>query len=453
MKKGNFPRLLRRAYLSLGLLTILGAIQEVQAQEIITVQQAIEKTLQNNLQVKNAQLNERLSEVNYNQSKFALYPSLNFGNFHNMNWGRNQSASGLFENTQRYNMSANLSTNLDLFNGFSKINQIKQNKTLLSASETSTEKVKNDLILQVITSYLQILFNKDLLIAAQDQLKVAKQTYNQQEILMNEGNKTLADVSQAKSQVATAELNVTNAENNLTISMITLAQLMDIPSSTVYEVKVPNIADISFDQSQVDAEEIFRSALNTFPDIRLAQRNTEASRIGISIAKASMMPRVGFSGSVSTSYFYSYNANIPNSTFSEQFKNNQGKGMGISIQMPIFSGLQIRSNVTRARINLMQNETQEQLAKNNLNKVIHQAVADLKAAQARYSSTTNAFLAQKDAFYAISERYNVGLVNSVEFNTAQTNRNRAELDMIQAKYDLLFRAKVIDYYLGKPINL
>ena len=100
----------------------------------------------------------------------------------------------------------------------------------------------------------------------------------------------------------------------------------------------------------------------------------------------------------------------------------------------------------------MQTETQEQLAKNNLNKIIYQAVADLKAAESRYESTGNAFTAQKDAYYAIEQRYGVGLVNSLDYSTAQTNRNKAEIDFIQAKYDLIFRAKVIDYYLGKQIT-
>ncbi len=194
------------------------------AQEVITIQQAIDKTLTNNLQVKQSKLSESLSEENLKLSKFDLYPSLNSGINQNMNWGRNQSQSGLFENTQRYNLSANLSTGVDVFNGFAKVNQIRQNKILLDAGKTNTDKVKNDLILQVVTSYLQILYNKDFLKAAQDQLTVAKQLTNQQQQLLDEGNKTLADLSQAKSQVATAELNVTNAANALSISYLTLAQ-------------------------------------------------------------------------------------------------------------------------------------------------------------------------------------------------------------------------------------
>jgi len=452
MKQVAYSSFFKKLTFIFSTVVLAGFSQLSYAQEIITIQQAIDKTLTNNLQVKQSKLSESLSDENLKQSKLALYPSLNGGVNQNMNWGRNQSASGLFENTQRYNLSTSLSSGVDVFNGFAKINQIKQNKVLLDAGKTNTEKVKNDLILQVITSYLQILYNKDFLKAAQDQLTVAKQLLNQQQQLLNEGNKTLADLSQAKSQAATAELNVTNAANALSISYLTLAQLMDVPSSTVYDVQLPVINSFTNPSKQINPEEIYHSALSTFPDVKLAALNTAASKIGVDVAKGNLYPRLSLNGSYGTSYFYSYNSLVPNKTLSSQFKNNLGKGVGLNLQIPIFNGLQARSSVTRAKINLMQTETQEQLAKNNLSKIIYQAVADLKAAESRYASTSNAFLAQKDAYYVIEERYNVGLVNSLDYSTAQTNRNKAEIDMIQAKYDLLFRAKVIDYYLGKQIS-
>lgn len=442
-------------FYSIGLLfgVFFGVISgsTVSAQEVITIQQAIDNTLKNNLQVKQSQFSESLNEVNLQQSKAALYPNLNASINQNLGWGRNQVASGLYQNTQNYNLNAGASSSVDLFNGFSKINQIKQNKALIEVGKTNTEKIKNDLILSVITSYMQILFNKDYLKAVQQQLEVAKQQLNQQQQLLDVGNKTLADVSQAKSQVASAELNVTDAENALAISYLTLAQLMDIPSATVYQVQAPLIDSFKQPSAKYNAEEVYQTALAQFPDIKLSNANTRAAELGVEVAKGNLYPRLSFSGSYGTSYFYSENPLINNETFEKQLKDNVSKGIGLSLTIPIFNGLSAKSSVKRAKINLMQTQTQEQLTKNNLNKVIYQAVADLRAAESKYESTTNAFAAQKDAFYVIEQRYNVGLANSVEYSTAQTNRNKAEIDMIQAKYDLLFKSKVIDYYLGKQI--
>ncbi len=154
----------------------------------------------------------------------------------------------------------------------------------------------------------------------------------------------------------------------------------------------------------------------------------------------------------SYSYQFNYNGANPQSSFIDQIDQRLGQSIGMSLQIPIFNGFTARSSVRRAKITYQNTLTSEQLAKNNLNKVIFQATTDLKAAESRYGSTQNAFNAQKDAFYVVVQRYNVGLVNSLDYSTAQTNRNKAEIDFIQAKYDLLFRAKVIDYYLGKQIT-
>jgi len=151
-------------------------------------------------------------------------------------------------------------------------------------------------------------------------------------------------------------------------------------------------------------------------------------------------------------YYYGLNSATANSPFNTQISNNFYQSIGFSLQIPIFNGLQASSNVKRARINYEDFRLQESLTKNTLNKVIAQAIADLRAADSRYSSTQNTFNAQKDAFNVIEQRYNVGLVNSLDYNTSRTNRNKAETDFIQAKYDLLFRSKVIDYYLGKQIS-
>ncbi|RZK74524.1 MAG: TolC family protein, partial [Pedobacter sp.] len=266
----------------------------------------------------------------------------------------------------------------------------------------------------------------------------------------------------------------------LTISYITLAQLMDIPSSSVYSVSAPVLGSFNSQSSDHNPEEVYSSAMKTNPDIRLAALQTEASKAGIDVAKGNYYPTLSFGAGLNTNYSSGRDRVLsiiqngfreigrtqvgdevvltPDFTtltetyrFNDQLKDNFGQYVGVSLRIPIFNGFAARSTVRRAKISYMQYQTQEQLAKNNLNKVIYQAVADLKAAESRFRSTTNTFQAQKDAFNVIDQRYAVGLVNSLDYSTSQTNLNKAEIDMIQAKYDLLFRSKLIDYYLGKQI--
>jgi len=433
---------------------VLGFAQNSSAQETITIKQAVDKTLNNNLQIKRSKLSEDLASEDFKQAKLAVYPTLNGSLDQRMAWGRNNSRTGVYENTQNYNLSPGINAGVDLFNGFLKINQIRQNRILLDVGKANTDKIKNDLILQVITSYMQILYNKDFLVAARQQLAVAQQQLKQQQELLDVGNKTLADLAESKSQVATAELDVTTAENALTISYITLAQLMDIPSATRYEVQAPDVSSFSLASTVYNPEEVYASAVNVFPDIKLAALQAASAQKGIDINKGNLYPRLSLNGGYNSYYAYNYNLRPEerNDAFWSQIKGNVSKGIGLSLSIPVFNGLQARTGVKKARIYFAQAQTDEQLAKNNLNKIIYQAVADLKAAQSTFESTSKTFSARKESFSVIEQRYNVGLVNALDYSTSQTNMNRAEIDMIRAKYDLLFRAKLIDYYLGKQIE-
>ncbi|WP_285058974.1 TolC family protein [Pedobacter ginsengisoli] len=482
MKRIVLNSAVSRLTLIFTLLFVSGIVQNASAQELITIRQAIEETLNNNLQVKQSKLSESLSDEDLKQSRAALLPTLNGNGSYNINFGRSVDPSTNQFNSEKFSsFNGGLSTGVDLFQGFQKLNQIRQNKLLLDAGKTNTEKVKNDLILQVITSYMQILYNKDFLVAAKQQLAVAQQQLKQQQELLDVGNKTLADLAESKSQVATAELDVTTAENALTISYLTLAQLMDIPSSTKYVVQAPDISSFSNASAVYNPEEIYASALGLFPDIKLAALRTEASKKAVDIAKGNYYPSLSLGAGLNTNYSSGrtsfvgvtpagfdtvgftrtgndpvlaprFNTLTKGYRFKDQIKDNFGQYVGFSLQIPIFNGLRARTAVRKAKISYMQSQTDEQLAKNNLNKVIYQAVADLKAAQSTFESTSKTFVARKESFSVIEQRYNVGLVNSLDYSTSQTNRNKAEIDMIRAKYDLLFKSKLIDYYLGKQIE-
>ncbi|HYK77431.1 MAG TPA: TolC family protein [Daejeonella sp.] len=449
----------------------------------ITLRQAIELALQNNLQVKQAQFSEALSSENVKQSKMALYPSLNANSNMNFNFGRSiDPLSNQFVNQSITSSNGSLFSGVTLFQGFQKINQISQSKYELEADKSNVQKVKNDLVLAVVSTYLQVLNGKDMLTAAKQQIAVSRKQLDQQQKQFEVGNRTLADLSQAKSQLATAELNETNAQNQLDLSLLNLAQLMELDPAVPFAVEEPVVDELKQVNTAYSAADVFNKALSNFPDIKLAEYRRMASEKAVDIAKGAYSPRLNLQGSLGSGYSNgrlrvlnrlpdgtstpigfvqgtnqtvvtpNFITTFEKNPFRNQLDENFNQSISFGLSIPLVNGFNARSSVRKAKLGLQSAKVSEQLAKNNLNKVVNQAVYDLKAAERRYYSANSAYLAAKEAFNTIEQRYSVGLVNALDFDLSQTNLNKAQFDVIQARYDLIFKSKVIDYYLGNPIT-
>ncbi len=437
---------------------ILGSFS-AEAQQKITLEQAVQLALENNIQLKQAQFNVAISEEDFKQSKFNLTPSLNAGGNLNYSLGRTfDQLSGQPFDQSITSGNGNLNSSVVLFQGFQRINQILQNKYSLEANKSTAQKAKNDLTLNVVTTYLQVLNAQDLTETARQQQEFAKLQLDREQKLFDVGNKTLADLSQAKAQFATAELNLTNAQNQLDLAYLNLAQLMERDPAEKFLVEKPVIDLISTVASQYIANDIYREALVNYPDVKLAEFRTRAAAKAVSVARGGFYPRLSFGGNLSTGYssgrqrLNTTTMTLEDIPLNDQLRDNYNRGVGLSLNIPLWNGYQARSVVNRAKINYQNASLSEQLAKNNLNKIINQAVYDLKAAEKRFASNQSAYASSQAAFETIEQRYQVGLVNSLDFNQAQVNLNKAQFDLIQSKYDLIFRIKVIDFYLGKPLN-
>lgn len=438
-------------YLAFALITFLFTSSSfAQKAEQITLQQAVERTLENNLQIKQARYQTSISEEGLKQSKFAIYPNLSTSASANRQFGLffdNQ--TGRLINSSVDQVNSRLSSNVLLFNGGTLINQIQQNKLNLMSDKSNIDKVKNDLSLNVVVTFLSIVNNRDLVKASQQQLDLSKQQLQVAQRNFDVGNSTQADLSQSKAQVATGELNLTNADNAYQLSMLNLKQLMEMDSEKEIDVLIPAINDASFIENKYSSFDIFNRALQSYPDIKLASYTTEAFKYGVKVAKGNLYPTLGFGGGLSSGY-----SSVNPLTFKQQFTdNNFGQFLGFNLSIPIFNNYRSKSQYNVAKIRYENAKLSEQLVKNNLNKTIGQAVLDLKSAIKSYNATQSAFSSSKEAFYVIKQRYEVGLVNIIQLNTSQTNFNKAEFDFIQAKYNVIFRSKVIDFYLGNPLTL
>ncbi len=437
------------------LMLFVFSIVKVSAQETITLEKALKNALDNNLQIKQVQFQASLSEQDVRQAKMNFFPTVNSGVNSDFRWGSYfDQLTGSLNTKSVKSLDGSINSSVVIFQGFQRVNQVLVNKYLLLADQSNYEKAKNDLQLAVVTTYLEALTNQDLASASLEQLKLSKQQLEVEQINFDVGNRTLADLSQAKSQVAIDESNVTSTQNAFDLSMLNLKQLMEMDPSISIFLEKPILPNPSSIESSYSAKEVYDYAVNNRPEIQFAKYNSEAARKNIEVLKGGFYPTLSASAGLGTGYTSSF---IDPQTseimiFREQLRANRSEFIRLSLNIPIFNNFRTRINVKKAKISYQNALVGEQREKSDLNKVINQAVLDLKAADKNYASAVLVFESMKEAFNVIKERYDVGLANAIELSTSQTNMNKAEFDFITAKYNMVFRSKVIDFYLGKNIS-
>jgi len=425
------------------------------AQEVLTLKEALNRAQNYNLQVKQALFQAALSEEDVKQAKMNFYPTLNAGVDGNLRWGKSfDQLTGSLITKSINSLNGNLNASAPIFQGFQRVNQVAVNKYLLLADQSNIERIKSDLVLAVVTTYLEALTNQDLLSAGEQQLALSQSQLDVEQINFEVGNKTLADLSQAKSQVAIDELNVTSAQNAYELSILNLKQLMEMDPSVVINLEKPVLPESSTITTVYSADEVFSQAKRDYPEIRQAAYNSQAAKSNIDIVKGGFYPQLSVGGGIGTGYSSASidPLTMKETTFRRQLDDNLSEYVGVSLTIPIFNNFRTRISVRKAKISYENALLGERQAENNLNKIIHQAVLDLRAAEKSLHSNQQAFESTREAFEVINQRYEVGLANSIELSTSQTNMNKAEFDFIQSKYNLIFRSKVIDFYLGKSIT-
>jgi outer membrane protein len=448
----------------------------------ITLKQALDSSLARNLQIKQAQLNATLTQENVKQSKYNQLPNLTTSPQASFNWGRTLDVSTYnYTNQKVFLVNGSLNTQVSLFQGGQLRNQILQNKLLLESDENTVNKLKYDLILNVTTTFLQVLANQDLLTAANQQVHVAKLNVEKIKKGFNAGNKSLADLSQAQAQQTNAEVDEINLQNQFEISILNLKQLMEMQNFKLDLIK-PGIDTMTDVISKNDTTGLLSQAILVNPDIIVANLQKRAAFQGIKVAKSALYPNLSLFGSIGSNFsdahslitgtkqigfdtvgfvngtnqrviVPTYSPISKNYKFSKQWADNFYQSAGITMSIPIFNHFTGVTNIRKAKINYQIAELNEQISIDNLNKVISQAWADLRASIRRLTAAKSNLNSTKQVLYVSEKRYQIGLLNFLDYNTAQVNFNKAQFNLIQAQYDLIFRNKVIDYYLGKPLTL
>ncbi|MGC1243156.1 MAG: TolC family protein [Chryseosolibacter sp.] len=421
-----------------------------------TLRECVDHALANNLQVKRSELSLELSSIDKRQAKMAMLPSANAFTSYGYNWGRGiDPVTNQFISSQR-NGYTSLGANGDftIFNGFRVQNSIKQTSREFEASEQDLARSKNDVSLNVISLFVNVVFNKELVANAKLQLSSSQQQFERTKKLVAAGSLSKSNELNLDAQVATNELNLINQENALNLSLLQLQQALQLPASDDFDVEIPDISteDLILDQSR---EEIFQIAKGTMPEIKSTQLRIEGSFYGVKAARGNLYPRLTATGSINSNYSSaSATRFLPDVYgFSDQVKDNLYKSVSLTLSIPIFNNFNARSNVERAIITNEQAKIAAREAENTLRQNVETSYNNAIAASKSYSSALRQVDAREEAYRMAKQRFDIGAANYVEYQVAENDLFRARSDLARGKYEFIFRKKVLDFYIGNPLEL
>ncbi|HQM05108.1 MAG TPA: TolC family protein [Tenuifilaceae bacterium] len=428
-----------------------------QAQDPWALEQCIQYANENNLQIKMGELSVNMSKDKLLQSKLSIYPSANLNANHAYSFGRvtnyitNQKES---RNTQSTSFS--FSSSMPLFEGFQLTNTKKQSNYDLLASIQDVETVKNNIALSVASAYLQILYQQELVEVAQRQVEQSEMQVKRTALLVNAGSLPEGNLYEVEALLASDELQLVNSRNQLDLAYLNLTQLLEIKDVENFRIAKPNISEVDSIAVIQNPQEIFTVAQQTMPQILGSQYKVQSSEMGLKIAKGANYPRLTLSGSYSSgaqSYLNNDNPLLTSDPFFTQIKDNASTSVGLSLGIPIFNGGSTRYRVSTARISLDNARLTLENEKNILYKDIQQAYADAIAAQKKHKASQKSKMASEESFRYTENKFNLGLLPAIDYTTARNNLAKAETDLLQAKYELVFKTKILDFYKGVPLSL
>jgi outer membrane protein len=419
-----------------------------------TFRECLDTALQRNISVNQTRMGNQLDKIALEQAKANRIPSVSANANEALSIGRNiDPTSNAFVSEPYHSTNLGVSSSFNLFNGLQNANTIRQNRLNVEAGQSDIEKAKNDVTLNITTGYLQVLFAKEILAAAQSQEEATAAQVERTEKLVNAGKSPESDLLQIKSQLATDNLAVISAQNQLDLAKVTLMQLMEIPVTDNFDVEVPLLDESPAGLLPANTE-IYRKSLEMMPEISGASLRTSSSELGLKITGGARWPRITLGANLGTNYASSRKkgeVNPEGYPFFEQIWDNIGQTLSMGISIPIYSNRQIQSNIERARINLITTKLDEQNTRNVLRKNVEQTYTDLRASVKKLEATRIQLAAVESVYKNAEKKFVVGVMNATDFLIQKNNFTQSQSNLIQAKYDYIFKQKILDFYQGIQI--
>ena len=412
-----------------------------------TLQECVDWAMDHNLTVAGSELTVEGRKIDNQTAQMSWLPSVGGSASQNWSFGRGLGGNNTYEKGNSSSTSFSLNSSMTLFDGLATPRRIQLAKLNLEAATADLQKARDDISVQVAQAYVQILYNYEIREVAQRQVHIDSMQVARLQGMFDTGRASAAEVSQQKATLAQSHVTLVNAENNIRTSLLTLAQLLELPGWDGFYVYRPKV---TFESSYLPSpDDIYADAVQVRPAIHAEQIRLEGAKKQIQIAKAARYPSLSLSGGLGTNYYTSFATR----GFWDQLNSNFSQHVGLSLNIPIFNKLTLRNQVRSAKVQYHNQELQLLRVQHTLYKEIQQAWNAAVASRAKYAASLEAAAAAEDAFQLTKAKYENGKATTTEFNEALTRLVKAQSDSVQATYECLYQTSLVDFYRGGQLKL
>ena len=432
-------------FFSIYIICVLSALSASAQTTQWNLRQCIEYAIEHNINIKLQENNVKNQEVSLSTSKNSRLPNLQASASESVGFGRGLTSNNTYANRNTQSTSFSLGSDVPLYTGGQITNQIKQNKLNLQSALADLNKAKENVSMQVASSYLEAIYQKDLVKVAEGQLELSRTQEYRIELLFKNGKVAETEWAEAKSHVASDELALTQQQNSAMLALLDLSQLLELPTPDDFDIQQPETYEpASVVLTMPDA--IYAEALNIKPQIIAGKLNVQSAERGVRIAQAGHYPSVHFSAGMGSNYYKT--SGFKAESFGKQMDDNFNQSLGISLAVPIFNRFATRNAVRQARLQVAAQQLQLEDTQKTLYKEIQQAYYNAIAAQKQCLSSDAALTASQTAFNLMQKKYENGKATATEFQESKTALLKAESTALQARYTFLFRQKILEFYRG-----
>ena len=414
----------------------------ISAQQQLTLEQCIATALENNRNVKQQELNKQNREIAYNQARADLLPNLNASAGQNFVFGRSIGLDNTYQNTNSSQTSFSLGSDITLFDGLRMKHNIDARRADVNASQADLDKIRDDIVISVSTAFLQVLLNKELLQISEDQIELTNANIAQRSELIKNGKMAEGEIYELEAQKAKEELNRVQAESNLKLALLDLAQIMEIENVSDLDITAPPAEKLICESILLSSDVVYQNALINRPEISGANFRLESAQKEVLMSKAQLYPTLSFGANVGTGYYHM--SNRTNDSFSSQMRNNMSNSVGFSLRIPIFNRFQVHNSIRTAQIAVENNRLEMDKTKLDLRKRIEQAYYNALGANSRWEAAKKSEIAGREAYRFAEQKFENGRANSYELFQAKNNLTQVLGEIAQAKYEYAFRLKILE---------